>query len=326
VGGGVAGLTAALSIADQGFEVTLVEKSDRLGGNALKIDRTASGDDVRAFLAGLVARAQSHPKLKVLTGARLARVDGFIGNFVSTVATADGASAEVQHGVAVVATGAQASRPTEYGYGESDRVLTQLELSERLAAGEFRTPGVTVMIQCVGSREPEHLYCSRVCCTSAVKNALRLKKADPGAEIFILYREMRTYGFREKLYGRARELGIHFVRYDLDSKPVAARNGERVTVRVVDPILSAELEIPADLLVLSGRIDPNPDNEALSRAFKVPLNADRFFLEAHVKLRPVEFATDGVYVCGLAHYPKDIREAVSQAMAAAGRAATVLAR
>jgi heterodisulfide reductase subunit A len=332
VGGGLAGMTAALNLADQGFEVVLVEKSERLGGNALRLDRTAEGHDVRRHARELADRLAAHPKARVLTGARLVKVDGFIGNFTSTVEVADAGGnggrqeVRVEHGVAILATGAAESRPAEYGYGRSGRVRTLLELEEALAGGTFSVPDTVVMIQCVGSREPDHLYCSRVCCTAAVKNAIRMKRANPRAAIFILYREMRTYGFREKLYGEARELGIHFVRYELDGKPEVSLEGERVTVRVVDPILEAELEIPADLLVLASRIEPNPDNAELSQAFKVPLNADRFFLEAHVKLRPVEFATDGVYVCGLAHYPKDAREAVAQAMAAAGRAATVLSR
>ena len=338
VGGGVAGMSAALNLADQGFEVDLVEKAGRLGGNALRLGRNAGGQDVRAFALGLAERLAAHPKVRVFTSARLARVDGFVGRFTSTVqlggagGAAGGETVQVEHGVAIVATGGAESRPEEYGYGRSGRVKTLLELEE--AGGRRRnsvpeaaaSPRRVVFIQCVGSREPGHQYCSRVCCTAAVKNAVRLKEADPRAEIFVLYREMRTYGFREKLYGRARELGIHFVRYDLDRKPEVRVEGERVTVRVADPLLGAELEIPADLVVLSSRLGPNPDNEELSQRFKVPLNADRFFLEAHVKLRPVEFATDGVYVCGTAHYPKDTREAVSQALAAAGRAATVLSR
>ncbi len=329
VGGGVAGMTAALNLADQGFEVALVEKTGRLGGNALKVGRGAEGQDIRGYVRKLAARLRSHPKVRAFTTARLVKVDGFIGNFTSTVEIgSDGSRRQVQieHGVAILATGGGESRPAEYGYGASGQVKTLLELEELLGGGRLTVPERVVMIQCVGSREPGHLYCSRLCCTAAVKNAIRMKEDNPQAEIFVLYREMRTYGFREKLYGRARELGIHFIRYDLEAKPEVSVDGERVTVRVLDPVLGARLEIPADLLVLASRVAPNPDNEELSQRFKVPLNADRFFLEAHVKLRPVEFATDGVYVCGLAHYPKDVRETVSQALAAAGRAATVLSR
>jgi heterodisulfide reductase subunit A len=188
------------------------------------------------------------------------------------------------------------------------------------------------MIQCVGSREGEHMYCSRLCCASAIKQAIRIKKAKPEANVVILYRDIRTYGFREGYYEQARELGVSFVRFDLEAKPVVSEakgtgNGQPgLRVKVYDPILAAELSIPADLVVLSARVDPNPDNELLSQFFKVPLNANKFFLEAHAKLRPVDFATEGVFVCGAAHYPKDAGECIAQAKAAAGRASTVLAQ
>jgi heterodisulfide reductase subunit A-like polyferredoxin len=277
----------------------------------------------------MAANVRQHELITAFVQAQLVKVDGFIGNFVSTIETQNGDGrerVEIEHGVAIVATGARESVPTEYGYGANPNVTTLLELSEAIQSPDFHAPDNVVMIQCVGSREPEHNYCSRVCCAGAIKHAIRLKQANPDANIFILYRDIRAYGFRERYYTQARELGIHFVRYTLDRKPVVQETGLQLIVNVYDPILDATLALPADLLVLSSRIEPNPDNDALSQLFKVPLNAEKFFLEAHVKLRPVEFATDGVYLCGMAHYPKDLKETIAQAMAAAGRAATVLSK
>ncbi|TFG64860.1 MAG: FAD-binding protein [Spirochaetales bacterium] len=328
VGGGVSGMTCALSLAKQGYPVFLVEKTGSLGGNALKHDRSLEGHDVKAFVYDLVSQVESHQNITVYKNAALAAVDGFVGNFASTLRSAGNGSAasevKLEHGVAVIATGGSESRPAEYLYGSNPRVITLLELGESFTKGGFKAPGTAVFIQCVGSREPDHPYCSRVCCTGAVKQAIRMKKENPAAKIFVLYREIRTYGFREEYYELARELGIMFIRYDVDKKPEVSASGEDLTVRVEDPVLMKELEIHPDLLVLSSRIDPNPDNERLSQFFKVPLNAEKFFLEAHVKLRPVEFATDGVFLCGLAHYPKDLNEAVSQGMAASGKAAAIL--
>ncbi len=330
VGGGLAGLTGALAIADQGFPVVLVEKSAELGGNAWKIDRTIDGNDVGEYLKGIVTRAKNHRNITIMTGAELTNVDGFIGNFATKVRKQkNGSEPEevlVEHGVALIATGGGEYKPKEYLYGKNLSVKTLLELNEAMADEEFNVPDTAVFIQCVGSREPGNLYCSRVCCAGAIKNAIRMKKAKPSANIFILYRDIRTYGFKEKYYGEARDLGINFVRYELDNKPSVREEGGRLRVSVMDSVLQAELEIAADMLILSSRITPNPDNSLLSQFFKVPLSGEKFFLEAHVKLRPVEFATDGVYVCGLAHYPKDINESVSQGLAAAGRAITVLSK
>ncbi len=332
VGGGVAGMISALSIADQGYEVFLVEKTDTLGGIALKIDRNIDGHDVSGYVEELKGRVLNHKLINVFTDSHLTKVDGFIGNFTSTIerinrkGPAKIETHEVDHGVAILATGGVENKPDEYLYGKSSRVKTLLELSEAIGSSDFSVPDTVVMIQCVGSREPEHMYCSRVCCSGAIKNAIRMKEMKPEANIIILYRDIRTYGFREKYYTRARELGIIFMQYDLENKPVVREEGDRIVISARDHILGADIDIPADMLVLSSRINPNSDNEELSRLFKVPINSEKFFLEAHVKLRPVEFATDGVYLCGLAHYPKDIKETISQARAAAGRAATILCR
>ena len=328
VGGGVAGMTGALALADQGFQVYLIEKSDRLGGNALFVEDTLTGEKVGPFVGGLVEGVKNHPKIELFLNSQLSHVDGFIGNFVSTLAIGGNGSGpserEIEHGVILVATGGKESVPGEYLYGKSDKVKTLLELNREITEGNFEPPETAVFIQCVGSREPDHPYCSRICCAGAVKNALRIKRERPDAQVFVLYRDIRTYGFKEEYYNQARELGVTFVRYDTDRKPeVTEKNGE-LSVTVSDPVLQAELVIKPDLLVLSSRIDPNADNEVLSQFFKVPLTAEKYFLEAHVKLKPVEFATDGIYVAGLAHYPKDLEEVASQAMAAAGRATTVL--
>lgn len=328
VGGGLAGLTSALAIAEQGFEVFLIEKTGSLGGIACKIDQTLSGYDVNRYLGDLIDNVRSNKLINLHTGTEIINVGGFVGNFISTVRKQGNGQGpeefEIEHGVAIVATGASESKPSEYLYGKNSCVKTLLELDELISAADFKVPDSVVIIQCVGSREPDHPYCSRVCCQGAIKNAIRMKRAKPDANIFILYRDIRTYGFREKYYSEARELGITFVRYDLDAKPEVTEEMGEIKVRVYDPVLEAELEIPTDLIVLSSRIDPNKDNETLSQFFKVPLSSDNFFLEAHVKLKPVEFATDGVYLCGLAHYPKDMEETISQAMAAVARALTVL--
>ena len=326
VGGGTAGMTAALSLADQSYEVFLIEKTKTLGGIALKIDRNIEGYDVSVFIKELIKKVLNHKLIRVCTDSRLTKVDGFIGNFTSTIRNGNGKTHEIEHGVAILAVGGLENKPDEYLYGKNRSVKTLLELSEAITDSDFKVPGTIVMIQCVGSREPDHMYCSRVCCSGAIKNAIRMKEKKPDANIFILYRDIRTYGFTEKYYTQAREMGIIFIRYNTDNKPVVKQKGESLSVKVRDHILGTDIDITADLLVLSSRINPNPDNEELSRLFKLPLNSDKFFLEAHVKLKPVEFATDGVYLCGLAHFPKNISETISQSRASASRASTILSR
>ena len=332
LGGGLAGMTAALAIADQGFEVYLVEKTGRLGGNALKVGKTLDGRNIPLYLEEVINRVKSHDNIQLFLNAHLTDVDGFVGNFVSTVEVhypGNGKEPEIhelEHGVAIIASGGAESKPTEYLYGKNERVKTLLEVNEEMLKEELNVPDTVVMIQCVGSREPDHQYCSRICCAGAVKNAIAMKERKPDARIFVLYRDMRTYGFREEYYTKAREMGIMFIRYDLESKPVVTETKSGLQVSVYDNILDAELDIETDLLVLSARIDANADNPELCKFYKVPLTADKFFLEAHVKLRPVDFASEGVFVCGFAHYPKDVDESISQAMAASGRALTVLSK
>ena len=333
IGGGLAGMVSALTIADQGFEVHLIEKSNELGGIARRIHHSFDGGDVQDFLAELINRVQEHPKIKVYTNTWIVDARGYVGSFTTEVMRYRGRVIErIDHGVTIIATGAQEYKPEEYLYGRDPRVLTQLELEEEIAKG---SPDVVncdnlVMIQCVGSRNEERPYCSRVCCNQAIQNALRLKEIKPEMNIYVLYRDVRTYGFYEELYREAREKGVVFLHYDPEEEPRVRqeRKDGRLLVRVEckDPVLGDEIAIDADILALSTAMTPPPDVKELAMFYKVPLNQDAFFLEAHVKLRPVDFATDGVFVCGLAHAPKSIEESIAQAKAAASRATVILVK
>ncbi|MDA8336223.1 MAG: FAD-dependent oxidoreductase [Peptococcaceae bacterium] len=320
VGGGVAGLTSALTLAGQGYQVHLVEKENSLGGLAMRFSEGLRGEDTGSCLREMIAGVESHPLITVYTGREIAGVAGYVGNVVTTLT--DGR--EIRHGVTVLATGGEAYSPTEYLYGRDGRILTNLELDEKLA--ELAGAKTFVFIQCVGSREPGRPYCSRVCCSNSVKTALKLKKEDPGRQVFILYRDVRTYGILEELYEEARRSGVIFVRYDVDDKPVVSLEDGRLKVTVTEPVLGDRLVIDADILSLAAAIKPAAANTRLSQLFKVPLNEDGFFLEAHLKLRPVDFASDGVFMAGVAHAPKNLEENIAQAKAAAGRACTILAK
>ncbi len=328
IGGGLAGMVAALEIARGGYEVYLVEKSEHLGGHLRGIYYTNWSPDIQSFLASLINQVELEPRIKVYLNSQIKKVEGFVGNFKTTLETPEG-EVVLEHGVAIIATGADKYIPKEYMYGEDKRVLTQAEFEEKVAKGEIdpKKLGRVVMIQCVGSRNDEHPYCSRICCTQAVKNANRILDENPEAEIYILFRDMRTYGFREKFYNELREKGCVFIRYDEEKPPEVKKKGKELVVSVYDELLGDTVEIPVDLLVLSaGIVASRENNEELSKFFKVPLNEDGFFLEAHVKLRPVDFATEGVFLCGLAHSPKHIEETIAQAQAAAARAQTVLSK
>jgi len=328
IGGGVAGMTAALALADQGFPVHLVEADEQLGGTVRRLHRTLDRADLQKFLAETVDRVSSHPHVTVHLGSRVSKVDGHVGDFTSTiVSNASGQSRRVGHGAVVVATGAVEHRPQSYGYGHSDKVLTQLELSDRLGRGQLELPdnSTVLMIQCVEQRDDDRPYCSRVCCTTAVKNALLLKDAHPEARIMVLYRDMRTYGFREAAYREAREKGVLFVRYEPDRPPQLSVE-DHLRCRVREPALGRELEIAPDLVVLAAPMVPRADREELSEMLRVPLNADGFFLEAHMKLRPVDFASEGLFLCGTAHGPKFVSETIAQANAVASRTASILSK
>jgi heterodisulfide reductase subunit A len=276
-------------------------------------------------LKDLIERVKESEKIKLCLNATIKAVDGYVGNYKTTISSAQG-EIVYEHGVAIIATGGNEYKPEEYLYGESPKVITQRELEERIVKGELGEVGSVVMIQCVGSREPQRPYCSRYCCSAAVKNALKLKEINPRVDIYILYRDIRTYGFKEDYYRRAREQGVVFLRYSEDDKPCVSSVNGRVKVLVRDRVLKERLEFSPDLLVLSTAIVPQRDNDELAKMFKLPLNAEKFFLEAHVKLRPVEFATDGVFLAGLCHAPKGVSESIDQAAAAAAKAATILSK
>jgi len=329
VGGGIAGMTCALSIAKQGHDVYLIEKEPELGGMARRLHFTLEGMDVQAYLKDLVAEVYRHPFVHVITEATITDVSGYIGNFVTTV-DSKGWVRKIEHGAAILAIGADEYKPTEYLYGQDDRVVTYLELEEKIAGQDEGLKEVenVVMIQCVGCRNEDRNYCSRVCCGQAVKNALKLKELNPKADVYILYRDMRTYGFREDAYRMASENDVKFIRYEPETAPevkIVEEKGRKILrVSVQDPILGQELAIDADVLALAAAVVPASDSHEIANLFKVPLGPDGFFKEAHVKLRPVDFATDGVFLCGTAHYPKYIPEAINQAYGAAGRVAVLL--
>jgi len=323
IGGGLAGMISAKAIAEQGYPVHLVEKENELGGNLRHLHYTINNGDVQSYMNTIIRQVENNPLITVHKGARLDQVKGFIGNFLTTVSEGE-KTTEIGHGIIIVATGASESKPTEYLYGEDDRVVTQLEFEKQITSGKDLNGKTIVMIQCVGSREKQRPYCSRVCCTDAVKNALKVKEKYPDAQIFILYRDMRTYGFKESFYEKAREKGIIFIRFDLEGKPKVTKGPDGLEVMTKDHILSEDFKIHPDLLVLSPAIVPGKDNKELGQLLKVPLNEDGFFLEAHVKLRPVDFATEGIFLAGMAHSPKTISETISQGYAAASRAISVI--
>ncbi len=327
IGGGLAGITAALSLADQGYESYIVEKEPVLGGNYRKLYYTLEGLDTRRHLKSLLDRVQASKLIHAYTGAIIKKIEGFIGNYKTTITTRDGEE-QFEHGVVIVATGGYELETKEYLYGQSPQVVTQRELEKLIAEKEdkaLKARSVT-MIQCVGSRIPERPYCSRYCCSEAMKNALKLKELDPTREVTILYRDIRTFGLKEDYYKKARELNVRFIRYDEDRKPEVIQQGDQLSLRVFDPIMNAPVEFKTELLALSVGTVPNPENEEIGKMLKVPTNQDGFFLEAHVKLRPVDFATDGVFMCGMAHAPKLSEDAIVQANAAVSRACTILTK
>ncbi len=343
VGGGLAGMTAAISLADAGYKVFFVEKEDELGGNVRKVKFSLGKGNPQQLLKETIEKVHNNELITLYTGTKIEAIDGYIGNFktrlsvgaeqLESTTTNPQSPTEFEHGVVIVATGAMEYPTEEYHYKESKRVVTQLEFEKMLEDGALSGRQIQniVMIQCVNSREEGRDYCSRLCCGQAIKNALVVKTQRPATDIYVLYRDIRTYGLRERYFGEARDKGVTFMRYDLDNKPeVELINPEnpnsKLRVTTIDPILGKNVEIIADMVVLAVSIDAPKENEVLAKMLKVPLNADKFFLEAHVKLRPVDFATDGIFICGLAHCPKDIDESITQATAAAARAMTVLSK
>jgi heterodisulfide reductase subunit A-like polyferredoxin len=326
IGGGLAGMTAALALANQGFKVHLVERADRLGGHLHDIHHTLEHTDVAGLAASLIQQVQEHKNIDVYLATDVAEVKGHIGEFHATL-SCNGRKSEVGAGAVIVATGAAKAQTTKFLGGTSANVTTQVDLEKQIHEGRLTT-GIksVVMIQCAGSRDEERPYCSRICCSMAVKNALAIKTKSPDADVFVLYRDIRTYGFREIYYQKARAAGVVFLRYTPERPPVVSETGV-LKVGVNSPDFPEPIEIETDLVVLSTGLEADrPNNQRVSDMLKVPLNADGFYVEAHMKLRPVDFATEGIFLCGLAHAPKFIDESIAQARAAAARAATVLSK
>jgi heterodisulfide reductase subunit A2 len=328
IGGGVAGMTAALNLAEQGFDVHLVEKSDVLGGNALNLKHTWSGEHVPSQVAKLVDRVVWNDRITIHKNATITAVEGFVGNFRSTVSGADGSSKVIEHGAGVVAIGGNAYIPNEYNYDSITKVVTSVQFDKlfELKEKHVKESKRFVFIQCVGSREADNMYCSKVCCTHSVQSAIALKQEDPERRVYILYRDMRTYGQREALYRQARKLGVVFINYELHGKPKVTERGAEIDVEVWDHVLHRPLKITADMVILATAVRPSEDAPGLGKLYKVAVDGQGFFQEAHAKLRPVDFSTDGMFVAGLAHYPKPVEESVAQALASAARAATLLSK
>ncbi len=326
LGGGISGMFAAKTLSEQGYQVSLIEREPVLGGQALNLYRTWQGEDIQENLKALLGSVQSDKNIQVYLGAELTQVDGFVGNFKSTFEAAS-IKGTIEHGIAVLATGCYEHKPEEHLYGKDPRVLTHQELDRKFIHNDpsLKNIKTAVFIQCVGSREPERPYCSRVCCTHSIESALHLKEMNPDMEVTILYRDIRSYGERELLYRKARQSGVLFIRFSLSQKPKVTAGKDGLEIEVVDHVLQRPVLLKADLLALASAIVPYKDQK-LTQFFKVPMSEDGFFVEAHAKLGPSQFATDGVFLCGMAHYPKPIDESVAQAQAAASRAVTLLAR
>ncbi len=328
IGGGVAGMEAALGVADQGFEAVLVERSDTLGGVAKNLRATWKGEPIKPYLENLTERINGNDRLQVLMNTEVSNTTGSLGNFTTTLSSENNGNTVIEHGATIIATGGKEYKPSEYLYEEHPDVLTHLDMDALMTEEDPRTKKAKsiAFIQCVGSRNNDNPFCSKVCCTHSLKTALGLKTINPRARIYIVYRDIRSYGFREDLYKEAREKGIIFIRYDLENPPkVTSNENKELKLTVTDHVLRVPIAIRLDLLVLASGIAPN-ENKALFEKFKVPVNDEGFLVEAHAKLRPVDFASDGLFVAGLAHYPKPLEESIAQAKAAVARAMTIVSK
>lgn len=326
IGGGLAGMTAALELANQGYVAHLVEKEPELGGYLRRVHYLLNGEKPQQKLHDLISRVKSHKNVRIYTGSVLTEVKGSLGNFESKVSIGgNGTVAEVKHGVVIVATGADSFKPKEFLYQQDDRVLLNEELEERIAANQFDGKSVA-FIQCVGSRNPERPYCSRTCCSETIKHALQLKDRRPETQIYVLYREMRAYGFRESYYTKARQRGVTFIRFADDKPPTVVGQNGKLSVIVHAETLHETVQLLVDNVILAAATIPRETNKEIAQMLKVPLGEEKFFLEAHRKLRPIDFATDGIFMCGNAHSPLGIEETISQALGAAARAATILSK
>ncbi len=328
IGGGITGMTSALNMADQGFQVYLTENSDRLGGNALSIEKTIHGEEVKPFVTNLIGKVEGHPRIELFKNSIFSDLSGHVGHFKGKITQMGHGPREVEFGAAIIATGAVESKPTEYLYGEHQAVETQHSLEQRIIDGDPKLAEIknAVFIQCVGSRCDERPYCSKICCSASVRLTERLREINPDVKTYILYRDLRTYGLLEKYYTASRRSGTVYIRYNPEDKPRVEADGDRVNVVVHDPVLGQDITIPADVLTLAAAIEPAQSNKELGQIFKVTVHSTGFFMEAHMKLRPVDFTTEGVFLAGLSHYPKPIDEALAQATAAAQRAAIILSK
>ena len=326
VGGGVSGMSAALSLANQGFEVALIEKEPHLGGLARELTQTIEGDDIQELLVGLIENVTHHERIQALTESLIVGFSGFKGNFTTEVLVGPSMyERKIDHGVVVLATGANEYEPKEFNYGEDSRIMTQIEMGKRLEEEGASNLNNVVMIQCVGSRNEDFANCSRVCCQTAIKNALHIKEQNPDANVYVLYRDIRSYGLLENYYREARREGVMFFRFDHDEPPSVEPTDEGVMVTFKDHVLQRDLIVSADALALSAGFRPE-DTEELAGIVKLARNQDGYFMEAHVKLRPVDTPSEGIFICGTAHSPKLISESISQSLAAASRAATFLSQ
>jgi heterodisulfide reductase subunit A-like polyferredoxin len=330
IGGGVAGMEAAIGVAEQGFQAYLVEKTNALGGAARRLRSTWRGERISEYVQGLVERVKKHPGIQLFMETEVKETSGILGNFTSTLVPQNGKDSpvNVDHGATIIATGGQEYRPSEYLYGKHPGVLTHLDLDEAVIRGDeqVKKAQTAVFIQCVGSRIPERPYCSKICCTHSLESAVKLKELNPDMNVFILYRDVRSYGFREDLYREARKRGVLFVRYELDRLPELSSSAEgSLSLKVIDHVLGRPIQIAPDLVILASAVLP-AENKKLFELFKVPVNKEGFLIEAHAKLRPVDFASEGIFMAGLAHYPKPIDESITQAKAAVARAMTILSK
>jgi len=327
VGGGIGGMTAALGVADQGFHTVLIEKEEQLGGNALNLKTTWRGESIQKMLTDTITRVEQHPNVTVYKNAVLESASGSVGNFLSRV-NVEGTIHGIQHGAAIIATGGLEYEPAEYLYGEDDRVMTHFQFDNWIDqnASSVKESSSIAFIQCVGSRDSERPYCSRVCCTHSVKSAIQLKTENPDCRVYIFFRDIRTYGAREDLYRQARELGVIFIRFSVDQKPEILIEDGNLFVKAPDLVLNRLLKIQLNHLVLAPAIVPRQDNQNLVELYKCGMNADGFLNEAHPKLRPVDLSAEGIFAAGLCHYPKPVEETIAQALAAAGRAGVLLSK
>jgi heterodisulfide reductase subunit A len=326
IGAGLAGMSAAVNLADQGYETHLIDKENSLGGNANNLNTTWKNEPVILFLDSLKQKVLNNERIKVYPNTTLTSVSGFVGSFSARL-NVNGTPENIEFGACVIATGAKEYKPTEYLYTKDDRVVTPLEFHAMMKTYPdlLNNLNSVAFIQCVGSRDEQRPYCSRICCTQAITNAVMLKKENPDMDVFVLYRNIRTYADKELLYKDARDRGVIFIPYTIDHKPVVEKGPRQIEIKVFDPISQHMVQIDADLLFLSTAIIPN-NTKPFVDMFKCSVNADGFLMESHPKLKPVDATIDGVFLAGTCHYPKPVDEAIAQGKAAASRASVILSK